>query len=202
MRIKRGIDIIVSALGLIVAAPVMGVVALGILRRMGRPILFRQERPGLHERPFDVLKFRTMTAEVAADGTPLPDDQRITAFGSTIRQLSLDELPQLVNILRGDMSLIGPRPLLMEYLPRYSPEQRRRHLMRPGLTGLAQVNGRNALDWDRRFDLDTRYVDSWSLLLDLHILAKTIGKVLRREGISGQGTQTMTPFLGTTEQQS
>ena len=164
--------------------------------KLGGPVLFRQIRPGLHGRPFMMIKFRTMTDERGADGELLPDAQRLTPFGRFLRLTSLDELPELWNVLRGDMSLVGPRPLLMEYLPLYSPEQARRHELRPGITGWAQVNGRNALSWEERFKLDVWYVDHRSLWLDLRILWLTVRKVIMREGISAQGEATMSRFTG------
>jgi lipopolysaccharide/colanic/teichoic acid biosynthesis glycosyltransferase len=167
-----------------------------VRRKLGSPALFRQVRPGLHGRPFMMVKFRTMTDERGADGELLPDAQRLTAFGRFLRASSLDELPELWNVLRGEMSLVGPRPLLMEYLPLYSPEQARRHEVRPGITGWAQVNGRNAVSWDERFKLDVWYVDHRSLWLDLRILWLTVRKVLVREGISAQGEATMSRFTG------
>jgi lipopolysaccharide/colanic/teichoic acid biosynthesis glycosyltransferase len=166
---------------------------------MGLPILFRQQRPGLHGKPFTLLKFRTMTDARDAQGNLLPDAERLTPFGSFLRRTSLDELPAFFNVLRGDMSLMGPRPLLMAYLDRYTPEQARRHEVRPGITGWAQVNGRNAITWEQKFVLDVWYVDNWSLWLDLKILFLTGWKVLRREGISQEGHATMPEFLGALE---
>lgn len=196
MALKRALDISVAGVGILATAPVMAVIALLIWRKMGSPVLFRQPRPGWNAQPFTLLKFRTMTQATGADGKPLPDEQRLTPLGKLLRQTSLDELPQLFNVLRGEMSLVGPRPLLMEYLPRYSPQQARRHEVKPGLTGWAQVSGRNALTWDEKFALDTWYVDNWSNGLDLRILWRTFWAVLKREGISGEGTATMTEFMG------
>lgn len=196
MALKRALDISVAGVGILATAPVMAVIALLIWRKMGSPVLFRQPRPGWNAQPFTLLKFRTMTQATGADGKPLPDEQRLTPLGKFLRQTSLDELPQLFNVLRGEMSLVGPRPLLMEYLPRYSPQQARRHEVKPGLTGWAQVSGRNALTWDEKFALDTWYVDNWSNGLDLRILWRTFWAVLKREGISGEGTATMTEFMG------
>lgn len=167
-----------------------------VRRRLGSPVFFRQQRPGLGGRPFEMLKFRTMTDEKGADGQLLPDAQRLTPFGRMLRSTSLDELPELWNVLRGDMSLVGPRPLLMEYLPLYSPEQARRHEVRPGITGWAQINGRNAISWEQKFALDVWYVDHPSLLLDLRILWLTARKVLVRDGISAAGEATMPKFTG------
>jgi lipopolysaccharide/colanic/teichoic acid biosynthesis glycosyltransferase len=167
---------------------------------MGRPIFFRQQRPGRFVKPFWLLKFRTMSDRRGAGGKLLPDADRLTRIGRMLRATSLDELPQLWNVLRGDISLVGPRPLLMQYLPRYSPEQARRHDVMPGLTGWAQINGRNALTWQEKFALDTWYVDNWSLMLDFSILAKTLLRVLRRDGISSQGHATMPEFMGSPTQ--
>jgi lipopolysaccharide/colanic/teichoic acid biosynthesis glycosyltransferase len=164
---------------------------------MGSPVLFVQERPGLGGRPFRLVKFRTMRHATAPDGAPLPDADRLTPLGRFLRATSLDELPQLWNVLRGELSLVGPRPLLMQYLARYTPEQARRQDVLPGITGWAQVNGRNALAWDEKLALDVWYVDHWSLGLDLKILVRTLGKVLRRDGISQRGQATMPEFLGT-----
>jgi lipopolysaccharide/colanic/teichoic acid biosynthesis glycosyltransferase len=179
---------------LLVFSPVMALVAMAILIRMGPPVLFRQVRPGYRGAPFEVLKFRTMRDACDRDGKPLPDAERLTPLGRFLRRTSLDELPQLWNVVRGEMSLVGPRPLLMEYLDRYSPEQARRHDVKPGITGLAQINGRNAIPWEHKFDLDVWYVDHWSLWLDLRILIGTVRKVLKGEGISGGGVPTMTKF--------
>lgn len=194
--VKRIFDIIVSALGLVLLAPVFVVVGWKVRRNLGTPILFRQIRPGLHGKPFEMVKFRSMRDAVDSKGDALPDGERMTSFGSFLRASSLDELPELWNVLKGDMSLVGPRPLLMEYLPLYSPEQARRHDVRPGVTGWAQVNGRNALSWDEKFNLDVWYVDNQSFLLDLRTLLLTIRKVLMRDGISAQGEATMPRFTG------
>jgi len=192
-------DLILSALGLAILSPLLLLTALTIWLTMGRPILFRQVRPGLKGKPFESYKFRTMVDLRNEQGFPLPDEQRLTPVGRFLRSSSLDELPQFFNVLRGDMSLVGPRPLLMEYLGRYTPEQARRHEVRPGITGWAQVNGRNSLSWDQKFQLDVWYVDHWSLWLDLKILVMTIGRVLRRDGISAPGHLTMPEFLGEKE---
>jgi sugar transferase EpsL len=192
--LKRVFDIVVSAVALTVLAPVMGLIALAVWRTMGRPVLFRQARPGLHGKPFVMYKFRTMRDLRDAEGNLLPDEARLTPFGRWLRTTSLDELPELVNVLRGEMSLVGPRPLLMEYLERYTPEQARRHEVKPGITGWAQIHGRNNLSWEERLRLDVWYVDNWSLWLDLKILWRTLWMVLRREGISAQGHATMPRF--------
>ena len=193
---KRLLDFIAALLGLIaLALPLLLLMAL-IRRRLGSPVFFRQIRPGLHGQPFEMVKFRTMTDACGPDGALLPDAERLTSFGRFLRSTSLDELPELWNVLKGDMSLVGPRPLLMEYLPLYSPEQARRHAVRPGVTGWAQVNGRNAISWEEKFALDTWYVDHQSLLLDMKILWLTIKKVLVREGISAAGEATMGKFTG------
>jgi lipopolysaccharide/colanic/teichoic acid biosynthesis glycosyltransferase len=190
--VKRVVDVVVAAVGLVVLALPMAVVAVAVRIGLGRPVLFRQVRPGLQGRPFTLVKFRTM-AGTPADGT---DEERLTALGRFLRASSLDELPELVNILRGEMSLVGPRPLLVSYLPLYTPEQARRHEVRPGLTGLAQVSGRNATTWEDRLALDVWYVDHRSLWLDLRILVRTVGQVVRREGVSQEGEATMAPFTG------
>lgn len=196
MRTKRAFDIIIAGAGLVVLSPVLIALAIAVRWRLGGPVLFRQERPGLHGESFTVLKFRTMTNGHDDAGRLLPDAQRLTAFGRFLRASSLDELPELINVLRGDMSLVGPRPLLMQYLPRYTEEQARRHEVRPGITGVAQVKGRNALSWEEKFVWDVWYVDNRSLALDLEILAKTVVAVVRRKGISARGEATMPEFLG------
>lgn len=193
---KRLFDLLLSLVGLLVLALPLLLLWILVHRKLGSPVLFRQVRPGLHGRPFMMVKFRTMTDERGADGQLLPDAQRLTAFGRFLRACSLDELPELWNVLCGEMSLVGPRPLLMEYLPLYSPEQARRHEVRPGITGWAQVNGRNAVSWDERFELDVWYVDHRSLWLDIRILWLTVRKVIVREGISAQGEATMPRFTG------
>ncbi len=193
---KRLVDFVASALGLLLLAPVIALLAWQIRRKLGSPVLFRQTRPGLHGKPFQMVKFRTMRDATGPDGQPLPDADRMTPFGGFLRAASLDELPELWNVLKGDMSLVGPRPLLMEYLPLYSPEQARRHEVRPGVTGWAQINGRNALSWKEKFRLDVWYVDNQSFWLDLKILALTVKKVFVREGISAAGEATMSKFTG------
>lgn len=194
--IKRVLDILGAAIGLIVFFPILIAISLMILREMGSPVLFRQKRPGRHGKPFQMIKFRTMRDAIDADGRPLPDAERLTKLGRFLRCSSLDELPELWNVLKGEMSLVGPRPLLMEYLPLYSPEQARRHEVRPGVTGWAQVNGRNAISWDEKFALDLWYVDNRSLWLDLKIIWQTIRKVIKRDGISAAGEATMSKFTG------
>lgn len=196
---KRVFDFVVAAVTLVVLSPVLLVVALMIRRKLGSPVLFSQMRPGLDARPFRMVKFRTMRDAIDRDGNPLPDAERMTPFGAKLRAMSIDELPELWNVLRGEMSLVGPRPLLMQYVPLYSPEQARRHEVRPGVTGWAQVNGRNALGWDEKFRLDTWYVDNRSFALDLRILWLTVRKVVVREGISADGEATMAPFTGNGE---
>lgn len=196
-KVKRLIDVTACLITLPVVLVVCGAVALAIWLTMGRPVLFRQKRAGLYGRVFEIWKFRTMTNERDESGRLLPDEKRLTRLGRFLRSTSLDELPQVWNVLRGEMSLVGPRPLLPEYLERYTPEQARRHEVRPGITGWAQVNGRNETTWEERFRRDVWYVDNWSLWLDLKILWLTVIKVLRRDGISRQGHATMPEFLGT-----
>jgi lipopolysaccharide/colanic/teichoic acid biosynthesis glycosyltransferase len=194
--IKRLFDIVASLLGLLLLSPVILFVAWQIRRKLGKPVLFRQVRPGVGGHPFEMIKFRTMRDAVDANGNALPDVERMTPFGNFLRSTSLDELPELWNVLKGDMSLVGPRPLLMEYLPLYSVEQYRRHELRPGVTGWAQVNGRNALSWEEKFELDVWYVDNRSFWLDLKIILMTLKKVFVREGISADGEATMSKFTG------
>ena len=196
MLCKRVIDLIGAAVLLAPAAAVMLAIAALVYLRMGRPVLFRQQRAGYWGRPFTLLKFRTMRDAFGPDGRPLPDARRLTPLGRWLRRLSLDELPQLLNVLAGDMSLVGPRPLLMRYLDRYTAEQARRHEVKPGLTGWAQVNGRNALTWEEKFALDVWYVDHRSLRLDACILLLTLWKVLRRDGVTPAGEATMPEFTG------
>ena len=193
---KRLFDIVLSFLGLVVLSPVMLVVYFLVKKRLGSPVFFKQLRPGLQGKPFEMIKFRTMLDAVDSSGNPLPDNLRMTKFGSFLRSSSLDELPGLWNVLKGDMSLVGPRPLLMEYLPLYTPEQYRRHDVRPGITGWAQVNGRNSLSWEDKFKLDTWYVDNRTMLLDIKILFLTVKKVIVRDGISADGEATMSKFTG------
>lgn len=193
---KRLFDIFVAAIVLLLLTPLFAIVYVLVWLKLGRPVFFRQVRPGRDGRPFELIKFRTMLDALGEDGKPLPDDQRVTSFGSFVRSTSLDELPELWNVLKGNMSLVGPRPLLMEYLPLYTKEQYRRHEIRPGITGWAQVNGRNAVSWEDRFRMDVWYVDNQSFWLDLKILFLTVKKVLARDGISGDGEVTMSRFTG------
>ena len=195
--IKRSIDIVGAGSGLFLSAPILSATSLFIFVTMGRPILFRQVRPGNKGKPFNLLKFRTMRGPRLGEEGPDADAQRMTAVGRLLRATSIDELPTLINVLTGDMSLVGPRPLLMRYLDRYSAEQARRHEVKPGITGWAQINGRNAISWEQKFALDVWYVDHQSLALDLKILAKTVLKVLRRDGISSTEHATMPEFWGT-----
>ena len=200
--LKRAFDIIASLIGLIVLSPVLLIVAILVRKNLGSPILFRQVRPGIDGKPFEMVKFRSMRDAIAKDGTPIPDNERLTPFGKALRSTSLDELPELWNVLKGDMSLVGPRPLLMDYLPLYNKEQYRRHEVRPGVTGWAQVNGRNAISWEEKFKLDVWYVDNRSFWLDLKILFLTIKKVFIREGITAQGEPTLNAFKGTKENEN
>lgn len=194
--LKRLIDITASGAALTVLSPVLAVTAYKVKKNLGSPVLFKQTRPGLDGKPFEMIKFRTMKDATDKDGNLLPDSERLTPFGHKLRSTSLDELPELWNVLKGDMSLVGPRPLLMEYLPLYNSEQARRHNVRPGVTGYAQVNGRNAISWEQKFALDTWYVDNQSLWLDFKILAKTVKQVLIKDGISADGEATMSKFTG------
>ena len=193
---KRAMDVAVSAVALVALAPLIAGVAVAVRVGLGSPVLYRQVRPGAGGRPFTILKFRTMRDALDARGEPLPDAERLTRFGRFLRSTSLDELPELWNVLRGEMSLVGPRPLLMQYLPLYTPEQARRHEVRPGVTGWAQVNGRNAAAWEDRFRMDVWYVDHLCLALDLRILLRTVAKVVRREGVSQEGQATVEYFRG------
>ncbi len=195
-KVKRLFDLAVAVPGLLFLGPLLLLVGLLVYFKLGSPILFRQRRPGLHGRPFVIYKFRTMLDRKGADGEILPDEQRLTGFGRMLRATSLDELPELINILKGDMSLVGPRPLLMEYLDRYSPEQARRHEVKPGVTGWAQINGRNAVEWEERLKMDVWYVDNCSFKLDLKILWGTVRVVLGAKGINQPGQATMTKFRG------
>lgn len=193
---KRAFDVAVAGGALVTLSPVMLAIGVAIARDMGAPIIFRQKRPGKNGKLFNIWKFRTMRDATGPDGEPLPDAERITALGEFLRRSSLDELPELVNVLKGDMSLVGPRPLLPEYLPLYNETQARRHEVRPGITGLAQVNGRNAMSWEEKFEHDVWYVDHHNLAMDLNILVKTVMAVLRKEGISAEGHATMPRFTG------
>lgn len=196
---KRILDLALILPALIVLSPVLVVAALLVRVQLGSPVLFKQIRPGLYGKPFAIFKFRTMTDECGKDGGLLPDAERLTRFGRFLRSTSLDELPELFNVLKGDMSLVGPRPLLMQYLERYTPEQARRHEVKPGITGWAQVNGRNAITWEEKFKLDVWYVDNRSLWLDIKIIFITIWKIFKREGINQQGQETMEEFRGTSK---
>lgn len=197
--IKRFLDVFIAVFVLLLLLPVIGFTALLVRLKLGSPVIFRQRRPGLGGRPFIIYKFRTMLDLYDEDGKSLPADQRVTPFGRLLRKMSLDELPELVNVIKGDMSLVGPRPLRMRYLPRYTPEQYRRHEVKPGITGWAQVNGRNALTWEDRFELDVWYVDNWNNWLDIKILWLTVISVLKREGVSVKGSDStvmMNEFMG------
>lgn len=196
MILKRIFDLIITLTALMFLLPLLLILALLVRLKHGTPVFFRQTRPGQHGHPFKMIKFRTMTDKRGANGELLPDGERLTTFDRFLRASSLDELPELWNVLKGEMSLVGPRPLLMEYLPLYSSEQKRRHEMRPGITGWAQINGRNAISWEEKFKLDVWYVDNWSLKLDLKIIFLTIQRVFRRDGISAQGEATMPRFTG------
>ncbi|MFB5700137.1 sugar transferase [Acinetobacter radioresistens] len=194
--LKRLLDIIIAFLALILLSPLYFYVAYKVKKNLGSPVLFRQVRPGLHGRPFEMIKFRTMKDAIDANGQPLPDSERLTPFGRMLRSSSLDEMPELWNVIKGDMSIVGPRPLLMEYLPLYNEEQAKRHQVRPGMTGYAQVNGRNAIGWDEKFKLDTWYVENQSIWLDFKIMLKTVKKVLAKDDISAEGEATMSKFTG------
>ena len=195
--LKRLLDIIIASIALILLSPLYAFVAYKVKKNLGSPVLFRQVRPGLHGKPFEMIKFRTMKDAVDAQGNPLPDSERLTPFGKMLRSTSLDEMPELWNVIKGDMSVVGPRPLLTEYLPLYSAEQAKRHHVRPGMTGHAQVNGRNAIGWEEKFKLDTWYVENQSTRLDFKIMFKTVHKVLAKDDISAEGEATMTKFTGT-----
>lgn len=194
--LKRLLDIIIASIALILLSPLYAFVAYKVKKNLGSPVLFRQVRPGLHGKPFEMIKFRTMKDAVDKQGNPLPDSERLTPFGQMLRSTSLDEMPELWNVIKGDMSIVGPRPLLMEYLPLYSPEQAKRHDVRPGMTGHAQVNGRNAIGWEEKFKLDTWYVENQSIWLDFKIMFKTVHKVLAKDDISAEGDVTMPKFTG------
>lgn len=194
--LKRLFDIMVASICLILLLPIFVIVAYKVRKHLGSPILFRQTRPGLDGKPFEMIKFRTMKDAVDKDGSPLPDSERLTPFGKMLRSTSLDELPELWNVLKGDMSLVGPRPLLMEYLPLYNERQSKRHNVRPGITGYAQVNGRNSISWEQKFDLDVWYVENQSFLLDIKIIVKTVKKVFFKEDINAIGEATMPKFIG------
>lgn len=195
--LKRLLDIIIASAALILLSPLYAFVAYKVKKNLGSPVLFRQVRPGLNGQPFEMIKFRTMKDAADAQGNPLPDSERLTPFGKMLRSTSLDEMPELWNVIKGDMSVVGPRPLLMEYLPLYNEEQAKRHNVRPGMTGHAQVNGRNAISWEEKFKLDTWYVENQSTLLDFKIMLKTVQKVIAKDDISAEGEATMTRFAGT-----
>lgn len=194
--LKRLFDIIIATTALIILSPLYIIVAYKVKKNLGSPVLFRQVRPGLHGKPFEMIKFRTMKDAVDAQGNPLPDSERLTPFGKMLRATSLDEMPELWNVIKGDMSIVGPRPLLMEYLPLYNEQQAKRHNVRPGMTGHAQVNGRNAISWEQKFDLDTWYVEHQSLWLDFKIMLKTVQKVITKDDINAEGEATMSKFKG------
>jgi sugar transferase EpsL len=196
LMLKRLVDLVGAGLAIVLLSPLIAIVAYLVWRNLGSPIFFTQRRPGLNGKPFIMYKFRTMSDARDSEGKLLPDDQRLTRFGQFLRSTSLDELPELWNVIKGEMSLVGPRPLLMKYLELYTPEQARRHEVKPGITGWAQVNGRNALTWEEKFRLDVWYVDNWTLTLDLRILWLTLLKVVRRHGISAAGHATMPEFRG------
>ena len=198
--LKRLLDIVIASSALVLLSPVYLIVAHKVKMNLGSPVLFRQVRPGLNGQPFEMIKFRTMKDALDAEGNPLPDSERLTPFGKMLRATSLDEMPELWNVIKGDMSIVGPRPLLMEYLPLYNEQQAKRHNVRPGITGYAQVNGRNAISWEKKFELDTWYVENQSLRLDFKIMLKTIKKVIAKDDISAEGEATMTKFTGTPEQ--
>jgi lipopolysaccharide/colanic/teichoic acid biosynthesis glycosyltransferase len=199
---KSVFDATAALVSLVLLSPLFLLISVIVLLMHGRPVFFCQSRPGLHGKPFMMYKFRTMSDKKYGNGVLLPDEQRLTRFGRFLRATSLDELPELLNVLRGDMSLVGPRPLLTEYLPLYTPEQARRHEVKPGITGWAQINGRNAISWEEKFDLDVWYVDNHSLLLDIRIIAITLMKVLKREGISEEGQVTATKFTGSDQRRN
>ena len=194
--LKRLLDIIIASIALILLSPLYFYVAHKVKKNLGSPVLFRQVRPGLHGKPFEMIKFRSMKDAVDAQGKPLPDSERLTPFGKMLRSSSLDEMPELWNVIKGDMSIVGPRPLLMEYLPLYNQEQAKRHLVRPGMTGHAQVNGRNAISWEEKFKLDTWYVENQSVWLDFKIMLKTVKKVLAKDDINAENDATMPKFNG------
>lgn len=199
--IKRILDIISSLLAIIILSPLLAVTAVLVKTKLGSPVLFKQERPGKDEKIFTLMKFRTMTDERDENGELLPDEVRLTKFGKFLRSTSIDELPELFNILKGDMSVIGPRPLLVEYIPKYNEHQHRRHEVRPGLSGWAQVNGRNTVSWEDKFDMDVHYVDNYSFAMDVKILFMTVLNVIKKEGISSETSATMEVFMGTSEKE-
>lgn len=194
--LKRILDVAIASTALVLLSPVYALVAYKVKKNLGSPVIFRQTRPGLHGQPFEMIKFRSMKDALDTAGNPLPDSERLTPFGKMLRATSLDEMPELWNVIKGDMSIVGPRPLLMEYLPLYNSEQAKRHEVRPGITGYAQVNGRNAISWEKKFELDTWYVDNQSLWLDFKIMLKTVKKVLAKDDISAEGEATIQKFTG------
>lgn len=194
--LKRILDVAIASTALVLLSPVYALVAYKVKKNLGSPVLFRQTRPGLYGQPFEMIKFRSMKDALDTAGNPLPDSERLTPFGKMLRATSLDEMPELWNVIKGDMSIVGPRPLLMEYLPLYNSEQAKRHEVRPGITGYAQVNGRNAISWEKKFELDTWYVENQSLWLDFKIMLKTVKKVLAKDDISAEGEVTMHKFTG------
>lgn len=200
--LKRVLDVMIASTALLLLSPVYFFVAYKVRKNLGSPVLFRQVRPGLHGKPFEMIKFRSMKDAVDENGNPLPDSERLTPFGQMLRATSLDEMPELWNVIKGEMSIVGPRPLLMEYLPLYNSQQAKRHNVRPGMTGYAQVNGRNAISWEEKFKLDTWYVENQSLWLDFKIMLKTVKKVLAKDDISAEGEATMTKFTGSPEQKN
>ena len=197
--LKRLLDIVIASSALVLLSPVYAFVAYKVRKNLGSPVLFRQVRPGLNGKPFEMIKFRSMKDAVDPQGDSLPDSERLTPFGQMLRSSSLDEMPELWNVIKGEMSIVGPRPLLMEYLPLYNEQQAKRHNVRPGITGYAQVNGRNAISWEKKFELDTWYVENRSLWLDFKIMLKTVQKVLSKDDISAEGEATMSKFTGTSE---
>lgn len=200
--LKRICDVVIASTALLLLSPLYVYVAYKVRKNLGSPVLFRQVRPGLDGKPFEMIKFRSMKDAVDAQGNPLPDSERLTPFGKMLRSSSLDEMPELWNVIKGEMSIVGPRPLLMEYLPLYNAEQAKRHNVRPGMTGHAQVNGRNTISWEEKFKLDTWYVENQSLWLDFKIMLKTVKKVIAKDDISAEGEATMTKFTGTPEQKN
>ena len=200
--LKRVLDVVIASTALLLLSPVYFFVAYKVRKNLGSPVLFRQVRPGLHGKPFEMIKFRSMKDAVDETGNPLRDSERLTPFGQMLRATSLDEMPELWNVIKGEMSIVGPRPLLMEYLPLFNSQQAKRHNVRPGMTGHAQVNGRNAISWEEKFKLDTWYVENQSLWLDFKIMLKTVKKVLAKDDISAEGEATMTKFTGTPEQKN
>lgn len=199
--LKRLLDIMIASIALVILSPLYIFVAYKVKKNLGSPVLFRQVRPGLNGIPFEMIKFRTMKDAVDIQGNPLPDHERLTPFGKMLRSTSLDEMPELWNVIKGDMSIVGPRPLLMEYLPLYNNEQAKRHNVRPGMTGHAQVNGRNAIGWDEKFKLDTWYVENQSVWLDFKIMLKTVKKVIAKDDINEAGEATMSKFTGSSEKE-